>query len=217
MNFPTIPRVRTVPFHLSDPKPDPPRIVSGLDLGQAADWTALVVTEVTRVPDPDRPLNTVPHVAVRHLHRWPLGTGYPQIVADVKDLYSAPPLANTSLVIDRTGVGRAVYDMFSQAHIRAGLRPLTITGGQGSTVDTVAKIELVGAVQALLGNRRLKIAADLDLADTLQRELETFRVKVNIFTRNEAFEAWRERDHDDLVLALAMACWIARQAVPSVW
>jgi hypothetical protein len=29
---------------------------------------------------------------------------------------------------------------------------------------------------------------------------------------NEAFAAWRERDRDDLVLALAMACWLAEEA-----
>jgi hypothetical protein len=24
---------------------------------------------------------------------------------------------------------------------------------------------------------------------------------------NETFESWRERDHDDLVLSVALACW----------
>jgi hypothetical protein len=26
---------------------------------------------------------------------------------------------------------------------------------------------------------------------------------------NETFESWRERDHDDLVFAVALACWWA--------
>jgi hypothetical protein len=29
---------------------------------------------------------------------------------------------------------------------------------------------------------------------------------------NEAFTGWRERDHDDLVLAVALACWLAEGA-----
>jgi hypothetical protein len=31
--------------------------------------------------------------------------------------------------------------------------------------------------------------------------------KVNIATGLDSYEAWREEDHDDLVLAVAMACW----------
>jgi hypothetical protein len=34
--------------------------------------------------------------------------------------------------------------------------------------------------------------------------LELFRVKVTV-QRNEVYESWRERDHDDRVQALA--CW----------
>jgi len=40
----------------------------------------------------------------------------------------------------------------------------------------------------------------------LARELETFQVKLTE-AGNETFESWRERDHDDLVLAVALVCW----------
>ena len=33
------------------------------------------------------------------------------------------------------------------------------------------------------------------------------KVKINIATGHHSYEAWREGDHDDLVLAVAMACW----------
>ena len=38
------------------------------------------------------------------------------------------------------------------------------------------------------------------------RELGTFTVKITS-SANETFEAWREREHDDLVLAVALATW----------
>jgi hypothetical protein len=38
-------------------------------------------------------------------------------------------------------------------------------------------------------------------------ELLAFRAKVTA-SANETFEAWRERDHDDLVLAVATAAWV---------
>ena len=49
----------------------------------------------------------------------------------------------------------------------------------------------------------------------LVRELSTFRAKVNIATWNESFEAWRARDHDDLVLAVALAALLGEYAAAS--
>ena len=77
-----------------------------------------------------------------------------------------------------------------------------MTPGDG----TVPKKDLIGAVQAALQTRRLKIVGVLPLAARLTKELEMFRVKVTA-DRNEIFESWRERDHDDLVMALALAVW----------
>lgn len=47
----------------------------------------------------------------------------------------------------------------------------------------------------------------------LVAELEAFRVKVTA-SANETFGAWRERDHDDLVLATALAAWAGELALP---
>jgi hypothetical protein len=183
------------------------RYFSGLDLGQQQDYTALAVAERTTHPDPDRPGKTVWHFAVRHLHRWPLGTAYPAIVADVRALFAAPPLSGSALAVDQTGVGRPVVDLFRSAGIAASLRPVTITGGEGGSGGTVAKKHLVGAVQVPLQARRLKVAESLPLAPVLAEELGLFRVKVTL-AANETFEAWRERDHDDLVLALGLALYV---------
>jgi len=45
------------------------------------------------------------------------------------------------------------------------------------------------------------------LANVLTEELQTFRAKVTAESGHVSFEHWRERDHDDVVLALALACW----------
>jgi hypothetical protein len=44
-------------------------------------------------------------------------------------------------------------------------------------------------------------------ASTLRKELQNFRVKIDPRTAHDSYEHWREGDHDDLVLATAMACW----------
>jgi hypothetical protein len=53
------------------------------------------------------------------------------------------------------------------------------------------------------------------LAPVLAEELGLFRVKVTA-AANETFEAWWERDHDDLVLALALALY-AGSFPPMAW
>lgn len=175
---------------------------TGLDLGQSQDPSALVIVEQTSRTD-----EREHSYAVRHLHRWPLGTSYPEIIEHLDTRFSSSPhLVNSTLVIDQTGVGKAVVDMVTKSNIRANMKAFTITAGFVPGEGTVPKIDLVGAVQAALQSRRLKIAEELPLAETLTKEMETFRAKVTP-DQNETFASWREREHDDLLFALALAVW----------
>lgn len=145
---------------------------------------------------------------VGHLERMALGTPYPAIIAHVGRLLDKLP-AGTELVIDYTGVGRPIFDMFAHA----GISPLgvLITAGTAETWDgaicSVPKLTLVSRLQALLHEGRLKIQKELPEAETLVRELQEFRVE---FTPvgHLTFNA-RSGKHDDLVLALAIAVWRA--------
>jgi hypothetical protein len=44
-------------------------------------------------------------------------------------------------------------------------------------------------------------------AETLRRELQSFRVKIDPKTAHDSYSHWREKEHDDLVLATALAAW----------
>jgi hypothetical protein len=191
--------------------------VIGLDLGQAQDYTAVAVVERVAVAVAiPRPHTETQH-HLRYLARIPLGTKYPTIVEQVKGLLSQPPLSrdDTPLVVDGTGVGKAVVDMFTAA----GVRPYAVTITGGDTVNRedpwhlkVPKRDLVGQLVALYQSRRLKTAAGLELAPVLLNELVNFKVKVSIATGHDSYEAWRESVHDDLVLAVALACWFGEQS-----
>ena len=189
-----------------------PDHILGLDLGQSQDYTALAVLERCWVSDTARQ-QSVSRLAVRHLRRWPLGTSYTQVVLDVGRLVRTPPLSNPLLAVDQTGVGMAVVDMFRQARLPARLRSILITSGHEVTALGfgwhVPKKELVSVLQVLLQQRRLKVAP-LPEREVLVKELLNFRVKVTV-AAHETFEAWRERDHDDLVLAVALAAWLAEE------
>jgi hypothetical protein len=70
----------------------------------------------------------------------------------------------------------------------------------------VPKKELVSAVQALLQTRWLEVATGLPLAEALSREIASFRAAVKL-SGGEEDMSWRQREHDDLVLAVALAAW----------
>jgi hypothetical protein len=108
--------------------------VLGLDLGQAQDFSALALLERRWVQHEESRRWEI-HFALRYLHRWPLKTSYPRIVADVCDLVQRPPLRNPLLAVDQTGVGRAVLDILRQAGPQARVRPILITAGHEVTQD----------------------------------------------------------------------------------
>ena len=116
------------------------------------------------------------------------------------------------MVTDRTGVGRAVYDELREA----GLDPIgvTLTAGDAVTRDgadfRVPKRDVVSALQMLMMQGRLRIPRHMPHADDLVAELENFRLTINLATGHDSYEAWREHEHDDLVLAACLAAWYWR-------
>ena len=150
----------------------------------------------------------LPIFQVGHLERVPLGTPYPGVVAHVGRLLGKLP-AGTELVIDITGVGKPVFEMFTYS----GISPtgVLITAGTSETwhdwIWSVPKLTLVSRLQALLHQARLKILRELAEAETLVRELQDFRVEFTA-AGHLTFNA-RSGKHDDLVLALAIAVWRA--------
>ena len=160
-----------------------------------------------------------PVFEVRYLGRLPLGTPYPEVARHARRLLDTPPLQdNWELAVDATGVGAAVT-----AQLRAeGLyfKSVVITGGDEETRDgdayKVPKKDLIARPQVLLqeGNRRLKIAPSLPEAGTLVEELLNYRYKITE-AGNHSFGSWREGQHDDLLLALCLAVWVAeRRSAP---
>jgi hypothetical protein len=178
---------------------------AGLDLGQISDPSALIILEAHGEEGDKRTYDC------RHIEQFKLGTSYPAIVRDVGRLLARQPLAgDCTLAIDHTGVGRPVYDLFTEAKLKAV--GITITGGAGWHKGKpyqwhVAKILLVGIVQKYLQSGRLRIGAKLTHAGVLRRELRDFRVKISK-AANETYEA-REGQHDDEVLSLAIALFVA--------
>lgn len=186
----------------------------GLDLGQSADYSAITVLERTVVVKEG--MKPVTKFACRHLQRWQLGTPYTTIADDVLEMITREPgfLRGCKLVVDRTGVGAAVVEMIHAKRLPCSIVPVLITGGHTVSCERgvwhVPKKELASVLQVLMQQRRLQIAKDLPEAATLVKELKAFKVKITT-AGNEQFSAWRESDHDDLVLAVALSAWFGER------
>lgn len=195
---------------------------SGLDLGQAQDFSALAILQVSGtdvkydIPGGTQILECLPltHVHCRHLERFPLMTRYTDIVQTVQSRLKRLK-GQSFLAVDKTGVGAGPFELLEAAR----LNPIgiTITGGdkaqQGAHVrdQRVPKRDLVGSVQVALQNRILKFDR-IPFEATLKKEIQNFRVKISA-EGHDTYNNWRESDHDDLLLAVAIACWTAEQMI----
>jgi hypothetical protein len=205
--------------------------VSGLDLGLINDFSALATLERSPAPEPTRKRRWF--YRLRWLETWDLGTRYTEtregersVCGDVKARFDTDALRWSKLAVDFTGVGTAVVDQLRAAKVTAYLNPVLITSGHQiarmhETKERawhVPKKELVATLMALLQSGLLawprppakpRTAFEKVLV-RFERELADFRVKVTK-SRNETFEADKSQ-HDDLVLACMLACWLGENA-----
>jgi hypothetical protein len=182
-----------------------PRYTLGLDIGQAHNPTALALLE--------HPTGRNPTYQLRALHRFPLGTGYPDVVEAVSRRLREPPLrARARIAIDATGVGAPVVDLFKTNVRTSDLYAITITGGTsvggGNRTPTVPKRDLITTTAVVLQQQRLRIAPSLPDTPTLVDELLSYRVTTSD-SGHDRYGPANSDGHDDLLLALSLALWLA--------
>lgn len=140
---------------------------------------------------------------------------------------------NCDLLLDGTGVGEAVVDIYREL----GMRPIPIiftsgdlcrpvynessgTGLAGSGWGKMAalrtlkemrvpKEDLVHAGSIILQQKRMRIAPQLDHLEDFRKQLAGFRGKINEKTGNLKYENATDDLHDDLVCTYLMAAWWA--------
>ena len=191
----------------------------GLDLGQKKNYTAIAVVERTMDREQQRSALTwemvwmelgPTRVAVRHLERIRLGTSYVDVVERVRELVWTDALrGKTKLVVDATGAGAPVVDLFRRdAELKRAceLSAVTITGGavagrgQKKGDWLVPKQDLMTGLVLMLEEGKVEIARGLEEAGRLVEELVRYG-------REEGYQ-------DDLALALSLACWKMRMDYP---
>jgi hypothetical protein len=174
----------------------------GLDLGKKHDHTAIAIVE-----------KRGDKLLVRHLERVALGTPYPGVVMRMQEIVQQ--LGQCAVVVDGTGVGEPVVDALRRAGLGCEITAVTITGGErqsrAGAICNVPKQDLIAGVQMAMEKGELRVARRLGEAGALVKEMLNVRITAGLAVGKVRMGADGYGEHDDLVIALALACWRARR------
>jgi len=184
----------------------------GVDLGQARDYTAIVVSESyrpTAIGPRDWP-------ELRHRLRWierlRLGLDYhlqAQRIAELAEAAQVQTRDTPSLVVDATGVGRPIVDLLRRV---TGLpvRPVIFTAGEDETfsddgIHRVPKHYLEHAFDLVWQQKRWEAVTDCPNVPILEEEMKAM-MRWRTKRGHDTFGA-RSGQHDDVVMATWLAIW----------
>jgi hypothetical protein len=119
------------------------------------------------------------------------------------------------VVVDGTGVGAAVVDLLRASRPGCEVTAVTITSGKRESCKAAAwsvpKRNLIGELQAVLARGELRIARRMREAGALVRELGDVRMTAGRGAGRVRIGADGYGEHDDLAIAVALACWRAQK------
>ena len=147
---------------------------------------------------------------------------YTELAEYTRELMDAVNVTNDcSLVIDGTGVGGPVFDLYDEA----GLDPLKIvfTSGESVSVQSgqrsksskfglitgygVPKADLVGALVVAMEQGRMRRAEGVPFEQQEREQYQNFVGRINEKTKYVKFGNSSDEIHDDVIVADAMAVW----------
>jgi len=200
-----------------------PHLYFGLDLGRRQDPAALAVVERLHEPTGARnPATWEPVLelvlVVRHVEVFQLGTPYTRLVGRVARLLREPRTLegyelraghllrpHQTLVMDATGVGDPIVELFQAERLAVRLHPVSITAGGRAHDDPhggelVPRRDLLSNLRIQMERALLVVPRDVHGQDELVAEL--------LRATEPAGGA-----HDDRVMALALAAWQATRGL----
>jgi len=191
----------------------------GVDLGRRISHSAIVVAAMVRHFSPHRNPATYEYESVLkaelcHVERVRLEEDYLRVLgrltAVTKRLGVAHPGVDVNLVIDSAGPGPIAVEIVRAAGLDASVYPLVITGGDQPNqlkdgTQSVPRRDLITALRYAAELGRLTMAENLEWGPALIAEAAAVQ-----------YGASQQKEHDDLVLAAAMAVWKANRRNPEL-
>jgi hypothetical protein len=182
--------------------------ILGLDPAQLRDWSALAAVDMQYMAEQKRCGYNL--VAMNRKQGLP----YDQIVDWVVKALKNPAFNKErppEFVLDATGVGVAVNDMFRAKGIRA--KAVTITAGNGLNregyIFHLGKARLIGKFLGAFDAGKVHVNPNMPIWPQVEREMLSFRAEMSAQGRVK-MEA-EQGEHDDLLFALALCVWYGEE------
>mgnify|MGYP000282918183 CR=1 FL=1 len=163
-------------------------IYMGLDLGKLRDQSVLAAVEK----------RSSGVIGLLFLRAFDVGTPYSRVVAEVARAFRLA--GAVKLVIDRSGVGEAIFERLSSELGEGALLGFRFTAD--------SKAELLSNLKLLMEAGRLRLPYHRPLLSQLTS------ITCELTSSGRLRIEHPPRGHDDMVMALALACWGAERAVP---
>ena len=210
-DFFTTPLAYTLP---AAPRRAQPHAYGGQDLAECVDRSALAIVEY--VTEPTGTIDAATRaplfrcsMVLRHLESPARGTPYPEVVARAREVMQHPRIAGRcTLIVDAHGPGAGVIPMLEHPAFPAPIVRMKATNGQEAKQTgnsyTVPKTALLDRLESALRTKKLRLAPG-PLTDALFRELTMLQKEL----QPSGYVTYSTPIHDDLVMATAMAVWLA--------
>jgi hypothetical protein len=191
-------------------------IVSGLCLGQPHEPSAFAILERSGSGNDAT-------YQLKALERYKAGDPYPDTFDRIAKWYAMPNIRGTTLVVDKTGVGKGIVDLLQRRQIGAHLQNVQIIHGHhaGETEDgfSVPKKDAAAALQSVLSTKRIRIPMNLlpGPLSSLKKELVNFRMKNTTTLGGDPMEPHRDSDQADLIYAVCLPIWYSDRHWGPAW
>lgn len=207
--------------------------IAFLDVARRSDCFVLMVSRNRQElveGQPDQMTRLVAKLSILYIDRW-FALPYRAMVEKAARMLNHAELANnTDLLIDATGVGDPVVEMFHELGISA--LPIIVTGGKdvrevyngfGSIIAPagdrlrglrairefhVPKADLAAAGEIMLQNRRVSIAKGLKYVEEFQKQLIHMNPRATP-AGNVKYESDDNKVKDDMAFCFIGTCWWA--------
>ncbi len=194
------------------------RYFIGADLGQANDFSSVVVIKDQQLPVSDGACVTLGprERTIVYADKF-RGVSYVDVVDHLIKLRNAPPFGGKSeLVIDGTSLGRVVSDMLWDQSIPHSA--VQMTGGadwtrKGRYVNA-SKTLMIENLAVLFAADELKFAHDLPLRSEIEEDLATFTTQTTAAGNQIITQARNASGHGDLGIGLIVAAFASQYLMP---
>jgi hypothetical protein len=201
------------------------RLSIGIDVGKRHDPTAIAVAVADERKGDGQggqeKEKGETHFVIPFLRRIDLGTPYPEQARMLVDWGTKAlhkfvqktgfhPPKPPEIYVDVTGVGDALVDLLVARHIeRVGaLYPCRFVAGdhiKPGREYSIGKTNFISRLQVLAESKRVHLPSTPE-AQTLAREMLDFDIDVDEMSGKPTYGAIRPGTHDDMVVALGLAC-----------